>query len=123
MKRVMLVDDHNMFRESLALMLERHTDFKECVQAHSFAEACRVLDNSDRNLDLAIVNLDLANGGGFDLIKELRMSHPDVPVLAITHVQDAYRRDQAMWAGAAEVLTMDAALSEIVDVAKRLVDG
>jgi DNA-binding NarL/FixJ family response regulator len=57
MKRVMLVDDHNMFRGSLALMLEWHSDFKECVQAQSLAEACQALGNSDRNLDLAIVSL------------------------------------------------------------------
>jgi DNA-binding NarL/FixJ family response regulator len=122
MKRVMLVDDHNLFRESLALMLKRHTDFKESVQAHSLAEARRILGNTDRNLDLAIVDLDQANGGSFDLIKELHMTHPDVPVLAITLERDAYRRDRALRAGAAEVLTMDASLKEIVNVAKRLVD-
>jgi DNA-binding NarL/FixJ family response regulator len=120
-KCVMLVDDHNIFRESLALVLEWHQDFKECLQAQSLAEAGRILGNSGSYLDLAMVDLDLAHGGGFDLIKELRMTHPDVPVLAITREQDAYRRDQALRAGAAEVLTMDAPLKEIVDVAKRLV--
>jgi DNA-binding NarL/FixJ family response regulator len=122
MKRVMLVDDHNMFRESLALMLRRHTDFKECVQAHSLAEARRLLSNPYRNLDLAIVKLDLANGGSLDLIKELRMTHPDVPVLAITLERDAYRRDGALRAGAAEVLPLAVSHREIVDVVKRLVD-
>ena len=121
MKNVVLVDDHNMFRESLALMLEWHPDFKKCVQVQSLAEARQVLGNRGRNLDLAIVDLDLANGRGFDLIKELRMSHPDVPVLAITCERDSYRRDEALRAGAAEVLTMDATLRELVDGAKRLV--
>jgi DNA-binding NarL/FixJ family response regulator len=123
MKCVMLVHDHNIFRESLALIFERYSDFKERLQAQSLAEADRILGSSHLKPDLVIVDLDLANEDSFYLIKDLQTSHPDVPVLAITHVQDAYRRDQAMWAGAAEVLTMDAALSEIVDVAKRLVDG
>ena len=118
---VMLVDDHNMFRESLALMLEWHPDFKKCVQVQSLAEARQVLGNRGRHLDLAIVDLDLANGRGFDLIKELRMSHPDVPVLAITRERDDYQRDEALRAGAAEMLTMAATLRELVDGAKRLV--
>jgi DNA-binding NarL/FixJ family response regulator len=121
MMRAMLVDDHNVFRECLALVLERHTEFKECVQARSLAEAREVLGDSHRNLDLTIVDLDLANGGGLDVIKELRVSHPDVPVLAITCERDSYRRDEALRAGAAEVLTMDATLRELVDGAKRLV--
>jgi DNA-binding NarL/FixJ family response regulator len=121
MKHVMLVDDHNAFRESLALMLKWHSDFKESVQAQSLAEARRVLGNSYRNLDLAIVDLDLANGGDFDLIKELRMTHPDIPVLAITLERDVDRRERALRAGVGEVLTMAASLREIVDVAKRLV--
>jgi DNA-binding NarL/FixJ family response regulator len=62
MMRAMLVDDHNVFRECLALVLERHTEFKECVQARSLAEAREVLGDSHRNLDLTIVDLDLAKG-------------------------------------------------------------
>jgi DNA-binding NarL/FixJ family response regulator len=120
MRVVMLVDDHNMFRECLALMLKWHSD-KECVEVQSLAKARQVLGNLGRNLDLAIVNLDLASGGSFDLIKELRMSHPDVPVLAITRERDDYQRDEALRAGAAEMLTMAASLMELVDVAKRLV--
>ena len=121
MKRVMLVAYHNTFRECLALMLEWHTDFKECVQVQSLAEAGQILDSLGDHLDLAIVNLDFAPGGGFDLINVLRMTHPDVPVLAITREQDAYSRDQALRAGAEEVLTMTASLKEVVDGAKRLV--
>jgi DNA-binding NarL/FixJ family response regulator len=120
MMRAMLVDDHNVFRECLALVLERHTEFKECVQARSLAEAREVLGDSHRNLDLTIVDLDLANGGGPDVIKELRVSHPDVPVLAITFEPDANSRDQALRAGAAEVLTIPTSSREIIDVARGL---
>ncbi|HEX2108636.1 MAG TPA: response regulator [Rubrobacteraceae bacterium] len=120
MKRVLLVDDHNLFRESLALGLKTNTDLQECIQAKSLAEARRVLDNSDRKLDLAIVDLDLASAGGFELIKELRVSHPDVPVLALTFEPDANSRDRALRAGAAEVLNIAASQRDIVEVARGL---
>jgi DNA-binding NarL/FixJ family response regulator len=122
-KNVVLVDYHNTFRESLALMLEWHTGFGGCLQARSLAEARRVLGDRGRHLDLAIVDLELANGGGFDLIEELRVSRPEVPVLAITRERGPYRRDRALRAGAAEVLTMDASLRELLEGAKRLLGG
>ncbi len=121
MKRVLLVDKHNLFRRVLALVLKWNTDLKESVEAESGAQARRVLDNSSHKPDLAIVDLDLANGDGFELIEELSMSAPDVPVLAITLRRDIDRHDRALRAGAGEVLTMAASPKEIVDVAKQLV--
>src|SRR3712207_6517539 len=112
MKRVMLVDYHNTFRESLALMLEWHTDFRECVQAQSLAEAGQILDSSGDHLVLAIVDLDFAAGCGFDLSKELQMSHRDVAVLAIAREQDGCGRDRALRERAEGVLTMEDALKE-----------
>ncbi len=122
MKRVLVVEEDNVFRQSLALVLKWHTALKESVEANSLAEARRTLANSIHKPDLAVVDLDLASAAdGFELIEELRTSAPDVAVLGITLRPDAERRERALRAGAAEVLTMAASLREIVDVAKRLV--
>jgi DNA-binding NarL/FixJ family response regulator len=121
MKQVLLVDQHNLFRQILGMVLKWHTDLKESVEANSLAETRRILGNSNRKPDLAIVDLDLANGDGFKLIEELSMTAPDVAVLAITLRRDIDRHDRALRAGAGEVLTMAAYPKEIVDVAKQLV--
>lgn len=120
MKRVLVIEKHNLFRQVLALVLKWNTDLEETIEADSLAEARQVLGNSNHNPDLAVVDLDLADGGGFELIGELRMTNPDVPVLAITLRPNAERRERALRAGAAEVLTMAAFPQEIVDAAKRL---
>jgi DNA-binding NarL/FixJ family response regulator len=121
MKRVLLVDKNEAYRRLLALMFKWNTELKDSAEADSLAEARRVLGNSDRQPDLAIVNVDAANADGFDLVKELRMTAPDVPVLAITLRRDVERRDRALRVGAGEVLPMAASCKEIVDAAKRLV--
>ncbi len=121
MKRVLVVDDDNLFRQSLALVLKSNTGAKEIVEADSLAEARRVLSDSDHKPDLAIVDLDLAGEVEFELIDELRTSAPDVAVLAITLRPDADRRQRALQAGASEVLTMAASPKEFVDMAKWLV--
>jgi DNA-binding NarL/FixJ family response regulator len=56
------------------------------------------------------------------LIEELRMSAPDIPVLAITLGRNADKRERALRVGAGEILTMTASPKEIVDVAKQLMD-
>jgi DNA-binding NarL/FixJ family response regulator len=120
MKRVLFVDQHTLFRQILGMVLKWNTDLKETLEANSLAEVRRVLDNSNHKPDLAVVNLDLANRDVFEIIEELRMTAPGVPVLAITLRQDVDRRERALGAGAAKVLTMAAYPKEIVDVAKRL---
>jgi two-component system chemotaxis response regulator CheY len=121
MKRVLLVDNNNVYRHVLALVLKWNTELKESAEADSLTQARRILGSSKGKPDLAIVNLDAANADGFELIKELRMSAPEVPVLAITLERDVERRDRALRAGAREVLTMAVSPKEIVDAAKRLV--
>jgi DNA-binding NarL/FixJ family response regulator len=120
MKRVLFVDQHTLFRQILGMVLKWNTDLKETLEADSLAEVRRVLDNSNHKPDLAVVTLDLASGDVFELIEELRMSAPAVPVLAITLRQDVEQRERALGAGAAEVLTMAAYPKEIVDVANQL---
>ena len=120
MKWVLFVDHDNLFRQVLTLVLKSNTALKDIVEANSLAGARRVLGNSNHKPDLAIVDLDLGKGDGFELISDLRTSAPDVPVLAITLERDAERRERALRAGAAEVLTMAASPKEIVEVAKRL---
>jgi len=121
-KRVLLVDEDDLFRQILALVLERSTLLKESVQASSLTAIRQLLSDSDHKPDLAIVNLDLANGGGFELlIGELRMMVSDVPVIGITLKDDAQRREGALRAGADEVLAMTAPPEEIVEAANRLI--
>jgi two-component system nitrate/nitrite response regulator NarL len=119
MTRVLLADDHRLFREVLATVLQQTTHLKENVQAESLAEARQLLRGLGGNIALAIVDVDLPNGEGAEMIKELRKI--DVPVIALTVGQSLQGRARAVRAGAAEVLSTTASGEEIVRMAKRLV--
>jgi DNA-binding NarL/FixJ family response regulator len=119
MKRLLLVDDNSLFREALALLLEWNMGL-DSVQAESVAEARRILGDSHDEVGLAIIDIDLPDGNGIELIEELRET--DVPVLALA----TGRRPQHIWAlqaGAEEVLTVEEPIEELVGTVRRLLAG
>ena len=121
MKRVLIIDDHYLFREVLATVLQQNTQLKEHVQAESFAEARQLLRGLGGDIDLAIVDVDLPDGEGTEMIKELR--EVDVPVFALTLGKSLQGRARAVRAGAAEVFSTADPGEEIVRAAKRLAGG
>ena len=64
MIQIMIVDDHDTFREPLAFMLERQPDLTVVAQSRSLSEATEVLENEKPALDVAIVDLELPDGSG-----------------------------------------------------------
>jgi two-component system response regulator DevR len=121
--RALLVEDHLLFREVLAVVLQEETDLKGNAQAGSLAEARRVLGRLSGEIDLVIVHLDLPDGDGIGLIENIREAETDVPVLALTTGRSLERRAQALRAGASEVLSTASSGEKIVGAVKQLIAG
>jgi DNA-binding NarL/FixJ family response regulator len=122
-KRALLVEDHAVFRQALAAMLEEHTDLEKTVQAGSFPEARRISGPLSGEVDLVLVDLDLPNGEGIRLIDYLHEAEPDVPVLALTDARNLEQRARALRTGVDEVLSTASSIEKIVGVVQRLVGG
>ena len=121
MKRALLVEDHHLFREVLAVVLEQEPDLKGTVQVESLAEARRVLVDLSGEIDLLIVDLDLPAGDAIGLIENIREAGTDLPVLALTTSRSLERRALVLRAGASEVLSTASASDKIVSTVNRLV--
>ena len=119
MKRVLLVDDHAAFREPLAFMFEREPSFEVAAEAGSLEEARRLL----AGIDLAVIDLDLPDGDGTELVDELRAANPRAMVLVLTASieREAYAR--AVEAGAAGVLHKAVRIKDVIEAALRLAEG
>jgi DNA-binding NarL/FixJ family response regulator len=121
--RVLLVDDHSAFREPLAFMFEREPDFEVVGQADSLAEARRVLGIIENEVDLAVVDLDLPDGDGTELVGELRAANPRAIVLVLTASIKRETHARAVEAGAAGVLDKTSRIGEVIEASRRLVEG
>lgn len=98
--RVLLVEDHALFRQALSLLLYHHAHM-EVTQAGTLAEARLLLGGAD------VVALDnyLPDGAGTDLIVEVRTSNPGASVLVLNDAPDSANRRSALAAGADSVVS------------------
>ena len=118
-KKILLVEDHHLLRQALAVILEREPDFTVTAQAGSLAEARGLLEG----VDVAIVDLGLPDGDGLALIGELREASPDCVSLVLTASMDQVRFALAVDAGAAAVVHKFVSLDEIVTAVRRMCTG
>jgi DNA-binding NarL/FixJ family response regulator len=116
---VLLVDDHAAIREAIALAFAQDDEFVVTGQAGSLAEARGMLDG----VDVAILDLELPDGDGSDLIDELRERDPNVQTLVLSAHADRANVARAVQKGAAAVLGKTTQLHEVVSAVRRMRAG
>ena len=121
--RILLIEDHASFRQALAFMFEREEEFSVVGQAGSLAEAREFLNGSADATDVAVCDLALPDGDGFDLIEELAARDSKVTTLVLSASLEPARFARAVEAGASGVLHKAAAIGDIVDAVRRLKAG
>jgi len=114
MEHLLVVEHNRLFREGLALLLEWRTGLCS-IPAESLAEAKAILE-AKRKPACIIVDLDLPEGEGTELLKEL----DGIPVLALIKSQNVERQAEAIGLGADEVLLTTGPAEKIAAAVERL---
>jgi DNA-binding NarL/FixJ family response regulator len=120
---IMVVDDHDTFRDPLAFMLEREPDLTVVARSRSLSEAKEVLESEELAVDVAIVDLNLPDGSGTDLIKGLRGSQPRAKALVLSATSEQRYLAEAIEAGAAGIMHKSAPMSDLVEAVRSLAVG
>jgi DNA-binding NarL/FixJ family response regulator len=121
MRRILLVEDHASFRQTLAFVFDQQPEFEVVAQAGTLAEARGAMRGSEA--DLGVIDLTLPDGEGTELIGELRGANPDFAALVLTASLDRAEHARAVEAGAAGVLHKSADVDAILDATRRLGEG
>ncbi|KJF21301.1 DNA-binding response regulator [Rhodococcus sp. ACPA4] len=96
--RVFLVDDHEIVRRGLFDLLGGVEDFEVVGEASSVGEAMAVIPKS--NVDVAVLDVRLADGNGVELCRDLRSMLPNLRCLMLTSYADDEALLDAIMAGA-----------------------
>src|SRR5271155_915065 len=91
--RIFLVDDHEMFREGLRQLIDREPDFVVSGDAADVEGALKGISASPP--DLVITDISLPGTSGIDLIKALKISHPELPVLVVSMHEESLYAERA----------------------------
>lgn len=112
---VLLVDDHDVFVESLAFVLGADDRFGEARVARSLAQARELLAGPELAVDVAVVDVALPDGDGTDLVEPLLEARPGTRVLVLTAHPRPEVVARARRAGAVGVLPKGTGLQVLLD--------
>jgi two-component system response regulator DevR len=104
MIRVVLVEDDEMYRRVFILLLEKQPDMEVVGAAGSLSEARTMLEAMLEGVDVAVLGRAHPTGDGLELISELCEASPGVKVLVMSTFEDLVNPQEALEAGADEVL-------------------
>jgi DNA-binding NarL/FixJ family response regulator len=109
--KVVLVEDHPMFRERLAQLINKDLQMTVCGEADNILDAMRIIE--EMKPDIAIVDITLSGSSGLELIKDLKARNNEVPVLVLSMHDELLYAERALRAGAKGYITKNQASSQV----------
>ena len=119
--RVLLVDDHPMFRRGVRWALEENGRFRIVAEAGSGHEAIRLADA--HRPDLIVLDIQLPGITGFTVARIVRRRHPTAKLVMLSFYLDDDRLFEAIRVGAAACVPKEADACRLLDVLGRVAGG
>jgi DNA-binding NarL/FixJ family response regulator len=119
--KVLIVDDHDIVRKGLSMLVSRHADLAVVGEAGSAAEA--VEKAQDFSPDVVVLDIRLPDGSGIEVCRDIRSQNPDIRVLMLTSYSDEEAIMGSIMAGASGYLLKEIRSQQIVEAIKRVGGG
>jgi DNA-binding NarL/FixJ family response regulator len=120
-RRILVVDDHPIVRQGLALMLNREADLVVCGEAEDANGAMLVVTSA--HPDVLILDISLNGPDGLDLLKTIRTTHPTLPVLILSMHDESIYAERALRAGANGYIMKQEATEKVLVAVRRILTG
>lgn len=121
MIRILVVDDHAVVRRGIVQILAETPDMRCTCEATTGREALLVA--RDRDLDLVVLDIQLPDDNGLDILKRLRAINPALPVLILSMYPEHQYASRAFNAGATGYLTKDSVPDELILAIRSVAQG
>src|SRR5271156_2676363 len=119
--RVLLVDDHPIVRQGLALLIDREQDLSVCGEAdgaHTGLHAVATL-----RPDIVVLDISLSGPDGLDVLKEIRMKSGSLPVLILSMHDESIYAERALRAGANGYIMKQEATEKVLTAIRHILGG
>jgi DNA-binding NarL/FixJ family response regulator len=120
-KAVFIVDDHQLLRQGLALLINREPDLAVCGEAEEAQTAMKGI--AGKKPDILIADISLNGPDGLDLLKNIRALHPDLPVLILSMHDESIYAERALRARANGYIMKQEASDKVLVAVRRVLAG
>jgi DNA-binding NarL/FixJ family response regulator len=119
--KVFVVDDHPIVRQGLAVLINREQDLVVCGEAEDAQSAMQSFMSV--RPDILVVDISLNGPDGLDLLKDVRMRHPDLPVLILSMHDESIYAERALRAGAQGYIMKQEATEKVLVALRRILSN
>jgi DNA-binding NarL/FixJ family response regulator len=119
--KILIVDDHDIVRKGLAMLISRQEDLFVVAEAGTVAEAVEKARESVP--DVVVMDIRLPDGTGIEACRDIRDENADVKVLMLTSYSDEEAVMGSIMAGASGYLLKEIRSQEIVEAIRRVGAG
>jgi DNA-binding NarL/FixJ family response regulator len=119
--RILVADDHPLFREGLVQLIDRERDLCCCGQTDTVAATQAAV--ARLKPDLVVLDLRLKDGDGLDLIKTLKAQFPDLPTLVVSQHDETLYAERALRAGAKGYVMKEEAAEDVRRAIRAILNG
>jgi len=121
MINVLIADDHPIVRQGLRQILSGIDDMEVAGEAANAQETLRQIGAG--NWDVLVLDITMPDRSGFDILKEVKLKQPHLPVLVLSIHAEEYLAMRVLKAGASGYLTKENAPGELVKAIRKVVNG
>ena len=118
---VLIIDDHPLFSRGLSQLIETHKSYKVVGMAKNSDEALDMFEKL--NPDLAIVDLNLGQEDGLELIKEILAINSETKVLVLSMHDERFYAERALKAGARGYIMKQEAETSVSTAIETVMNG
>jgi DNA-binding NarL/FixJ family response regulator len=120
--RILIIEDHVLVREAMALTLAQVGEGVVCEQASNATDALALLE-ANPDCDLLVVDLMLPEINGFSLLGAIAKRFPDVPALVVSALDDRESVQRAMKAGASGFVSKASPSNTLIEAVRTILAG
>lgn len=121
MNKILLIDDHSIFREGLKKVLRGKYPGLICGEAEDYSHTIEVIDKEDWNL--IILDVGLPGVDGFEILHTLKKMKKHIPILILSMYPESQFAIRAIKSGASGYLNKGAISEELLDATESLMNG
>ncbi len=119
--RILLADDHAMFREGVKQLLTNATEFEVVEEANDAAQVIQKVQQT--KCDVVILDISMPGRDGIDVLKQIKHINPQLHVLILSMYPEDQYAFRAIKAGASGYLTKNKASSELIEAIRKVALG